>query len=960
MRSLVIGFLLSILVVSPGFTASDNSRFNEYLTLEKSNLIQSQEQIQQAIDPVNSAALAERQQQNQAMQTLIQGKISSLNDFLADQRKQQQNLNHRLKKLQEMPLVSLSNAPVLDERINQIHQLEEEINNTIELIDENLSLAKTYNESLLAEQARLSLLQANMGVQQQQEQLRERIARLKLAQDELYQSNVELQKNKKNNPSPEERLNYEAQVMLNNQNVVLLQHQVIELELEKKQISMNYLLLKNQDIKTIQSVTDFYKQADKNLLSIEASLKNMQTMLVNKLPLLAGPALKQKIAMQKNIDIQLQQVSTLQKNVETELEANQELLTVKLASRQSLAEYHINSWPHITGQLLQIPVRFYHYIKLLTLKIQDNYIRESIWSMVLQWSSLLLIITVGIMLRRGLRAIFQSKERSNITSGHFYDVALELLYRNIPHLTAITSVIMMFFLNHVLLSNYHLLINLFLVWLTFRNLILIVRLAILTKTSDSLSKNAKLYERLFWLFIVGGWSTALMVFAHQLPLGLVLQDIFNRLFMLFLLTFSLVAWSNREAISYLLLPLIYTQKRYLRNAISLLVILVPLTLLTTAIIGFVGYIDLAWTLSRYQAYLLLVITGYVLMRGLVLDVLNAMTAWMSANLANGWLWIDVVIKPLRTVTRVTLMVLFAVILFAMFGWTTDSEVVAVLVQIGRYPFVDLSGIRITLFNVLKFAVLLFVLVWFATWTREFCYRWLYRKVPDPGIRNSLSVFTQYAIIALGGLLTLRVLGVDFSGMAIVFGGLAVGMGFGLRDFASNIVGGLMLLIERPVREGDLITIGEHEGRVAHIGIRSMRVSSWDNMEVLIPNAETFNKSFTNWTHQDYIIRTVVPIKVSREDDPCVVQQLIMDVLVIIPEVLREPIPQVLLTQIDEVLIGFEVRYFINVQHHTRFEIRSKVLFAIMAQFKAAGIKSPIPSLQVGFNRDDSKTITPEE
>ena len=186
-------------------------------------------------------------------------------------------------------------------------------------------------------------------------------------------------------------------------------------------------------------------------------------------------------------------------------------------------------------------------------------------------------------------------------------------------------------------------------------------------------------------------------------------------------------------------------------------------------------------------------------------------------------------------------------------------------------------------------------------------------------------------------------------MAIVFGGLAVGMGFGLRDFASNIVGGIMLLIERPVREGDLITLGEYEGRVAHIGIRAMRVSSWDNMEVLIPNAETFSKPFTNWTLQDNIVRTVVPIKVSRVDDPEMVQRLILDVLVIIPEVLSVPEPQVLLKKIDEVLIEFEVRYFINVQSHTRFEVRSNVLFAIMAQFKAAGVKSPIPSLSVEIN-----------
>ena len=199
---------------------------------------------------------------------------------------------------------------------------------------------------------------------------------------------------------------------------------------------------------------------------------------------------------------------------------------------------------------------------------------------------------------------------------------------------------------------------------------------------------------------------------------------------------------------------------------------------------------------------------------------------------------------------------------------------------------------------------------------------------------------------MGSFITLRVLGLDFSGMSMVLGGLAVGMGFGLRDFASNIVGGIMLLIERPVREGDLITLGEYEGRVAHIGIRSMRVSSWDNMEVLIPNAETFNKPFTNWTHQDSVVRTVVPIKVSRDDDPLMVQELIFDSLKIIPEILTEPPPQVLIKQIDDALVDFEIRYFINVQLYTRFEIRSKVLFAIIEKFKAAGIKAPIPPISV--------------
>ena len=77
-----------------------------------------------------------------------------------------------------------------------------------------------------------------------------------------------------------------------------------------------------------------------------------------------------------------------------------------------------------------------------------------------------------------------------------------------------------------------------------------------------------------------------------------------------------------------------------------------------------------------------------------------------------------------------------------------------------------------------------------------------------------------------------------------------------------------------------------------------------------------------------------------------IQQLIFDVLTIIPEILDDPPPQVFFTQIDEALIGFEVRYFINIQLNTRFEVRSKVLFALMAQFKAAGVSPPIPPLMV--------------
>lgn len=600
---------------------------------------------------------------------------------------------------------------------------------------------------------------------------------------------------------------------------------------------------------------------------------------------------------------------------------------------------------------MHIPTQFYNYAKSLAFKARDNYLWLDTFPATLIWLGITTILLGAFALGRVLNRT-NDKKRSRL-SGHLYDGALSLFEKNLPHLTASSIIFVLLYANYVPFSNYQMLFNLMLVWLTFRTLILIARRSLLERISDSSGKDVRLYYRFKWLLMAGGWTTALMVFSHQLPLPILIQDIFNRLFMLFLLAVSLVIWKSKDFISHLLQPLLKSKRRYLRHAIVLLEVLIPFTVLTTALLGLIGYINLAWTMSVYQVQILMIITGYVLLRGLLFDALELLSEWMISSLNNGWLWTEVFLKPIDRIFRLTLLIGSLFVLFQLFDWHSDSLVISKISQWSEYPIVNLSGIRITATSILEFLVLFSICAWISKWTREFCYRWLYRDARDAGIRNSLSVFTQYAVILAGGFISLRVLGLDFSGMSMVIGGLAVGMGFGLRDFASNIVGGLMLLIERPVRGGDLITLGGYEGKVAHIGIRSMRVSSWDNMEVLIPNAETFNKPFTNWTHQDSIIRTVVPIKVSRADDPGLIQQLIFDVLATIPEIVPEPPAQVFLKQIDEALIEFEVRYFINVEFHTRFEIRSKVLFAVMAKFKEAGIKPPIPPISVELKEKET-------
>ena len=930
---------------SPG-EMSGNNQFIEYLAQQKISLTQAINQSNTTVVPSDQAQYEKLSAENSALLALNQANSASLAGFLLNQKTIQADYSEKLKQLQYANREDLSpvNSQETIDKINTLTTIHKKITS---LIEDNIQLTNHYQDILLEKSRELRLWHAQQRVNQQVAQ--SRVAQEKLIEslNKFYAKNIDLQQEIKTQNTFSMQYLSEAKLLLNNQWISFTQYQITELTLQRKLIKADFLLLASPDIRTLQTITQTYQYAINQLESTEQALQRIVNLLKNESRFIQDETLKTAFTvLEHEVSNKVASFSRQEKTLQKDLESHQEALKKQLAVRQSLSEYGMDSWPVILTQMSEIPNQFYHYLRNIFFKVKDNYQWIDSRPATFMWVLIALVGVVTLVLKWLLKKITRESSRSRL-SAHIYDGILLLFLRNGPQLGLALSCYIVFYFNHILFNNYQLLLNLFLVWITFRSAILLARFVLLERiTEDESGHDVDLYLRIKWLLLVGGWTTALMVLSHLLPLSLLLQDLFNRFFMLFLVAVSLVSWRSREVITHLLHSTLKNKKRYLQRAVIMLITLVPITLFSTAIIGLVGYINLAWTMSSYQVELLLLLAFYVLCRGLMFDAFELLSEWMVETLSHGWLWIEVMLKPMDKIMRLLLLIFAFYALFMLFGWDSHSLVVKYLDQFYHYPFVNLSGIHIAAQNVLQFFLLLCFLIWASKWTREFCYRWLYRDSRDNGIRNSLAVFTQYGVILVGAFIALHVLGFELSNMSIVLGGLAVGMGFGLRDFASNIVGGLMLLIERPVREGDLITIDNYEGKVAHIGIRSMRVCSWDNMEVLIPNAETFNKPFTNWTHQDSIVRTVIVLKVSRTDDPGLVQQLVFDVLAIIPEILHEPPCQVFLMQINEALIEFEVRYFINVATHSRVETRSKVLFAIMAQFKAAGIKPPIPPLEV--------------
>ncbi len=948
--SLCSGYLFAKPVDAP---VSNKATFSEYLAQEKAHLVSAIHGVQQPT-PLSENDYKVKTEKVSSILKMTEVKIANFEEFLDQQNRDQSVLNQRLKHLQQLPIVK--EGKTIEERVAQVEALLAINKQNIDIINEDLTLAHEYQAALSEQMKQLQVWHQNFVLEQKLLQIKSSKAKLHGDLTKLYQAGQQ-KRISQNTAHIAADAEYETRLLINNQHISLIQNSLNALNAQKMVTRADIAYLKNSDTKTLQLVTDIYKDAVGQYHKIKKSMQQIDSFLNVEVNSIKNNELKKSIlSLQQTLkqnfnDLNLQQ-QLLVKNY-TDYQAQLKKL---LSSRQTLADYGISSWPIIVKKIAAIPGLFFKYIKTLSLKVYDSYLWLDFFSTFILWSSFLFIAGVFFLLNHFIQMLRGDKERSRL-AGYLYDGILVIIQRNIFYFCATAMLLALFYNTHISFVNYQLVLKLIAVWFTFRIAILISRLALLESISDSSGSDVKLYYRLKWLLLFGGWTTALMNIGHLLPLSMLIQDIFNRLFMLFMLAVSLVAWKSKDVIHYLIRPLLINKKRYIHNAISILVTLVPITVFTTAIIGLSGFINLAWIMSQYQANALIVLVGYILARGLLFDALELFSEWMISALRNGWLWIEVFLKPIDRILRLGLLLFSAWVLFKLFGWNSDSLVIRFLEKLAQYTIVNIPGIHITVASSVAFFILLAIFVWAAKWTREFCYRWLFKNIKDAGVRNSLAVFSQYTIVLIGGVVTLHVLGFDFSGMSMIIGGLAVGMGFGLRDFASNIVGGLILLIERPVREGDLVTIGEHEGRVAHIGIRCIRVSSWDNMEVLIPNAETFNKPFTNWTHQDSIVRSVIPIKVSRSDDPLMIQQLILDVLATTPEIVADPPAQVFLKKIDTALIEFEARYFINVQLHSRFEIQSKVLFAITDQFKAANIKPPIEPISIELIKEGNAQRT---
>ncbi len=216
---------------------------------------------------------------------------------------------------------------------------------------------------------------------------------------------------------------------------------------------------------------------------------------------------------------------------------------------------------------------------------------------------------------------------------------------------------------------------------------------------------------------------------------------------------------------------------------------------------------------------------------------------------------------------------------------------------------------------------------------------------DIGVKDAIIAITGYIGIVIAFLASMSALGIDMSKLAIIAGALSVGIGFGLQAIFSNFVSGLILLFERPVKVGDWVVVGEHQGLVKKIRVRSTEIETFWNSSIIVPNSQLISETVTNWTLHDRMGRVDIQVGVAYGSDTQKVKDLLLQVAADNPNVRKIPAPSVLFSNFGDSSLDFELRCFIR-NIRDIYRVSSELRFAIDDLFREHNIEIPFPQRDV--------------
>ena len=226
---------------------------------------------------------------------------------------------------------------------------------------------------------------------------------------------------------------------------------------------------------------------------------------------------------------------------------------------------------------------------------------------------------------------------------------------------------------------------------------------------------------------------------------------------------------------------------------------------------------------------------------------------------------------------------------------------------------------------------------------------------ESGARYAINALARYAIAVVGFILTAQAIGINWGHVQWLIAGVSVGLGFGLQEIFGNFISGLILLFERPIRVGDIVTVGEVTGTVTQIRIRATTILDLDRKELVVPNKEFITSRLVNWTLSDTILRVVVPVGIAYGSDTRLARQVLLKVAAENTRVLPNPPPQAMFMGFGDNALNFELRAFVASFDHFN-GVRDELHTAIDDAFRKANIEIAFPQRDIHIRSIDAPRL----
>ncbi len=291
-------------------------------------------------------------------------------------------------------------------------------------------------------------------------------------------------------------------------------------------------------------------------------------------------------------------------------------------------------------------------------------------------------------------------------------------------------------------------------------------------------------------------------------------------------------------------------------------------------------------------------------------------------------------------------------------WGVDEQAVLMLddIQLYKVQIVGSEPEFVTLGSYMRCLLAIFIVFWAMRSLPNFMNLWIFPHWnTDVGVKYAVRTISRYCLFLVAVFYIISELHLDVAKLGWLMAAIGVGLGFGLQEIVSNFVSGLILLAERPVKPGDVVTIGQLSGTVSHINIRATTIVNFDRQEVMVPNRNLITNEVINWTRSDTINRVVVAIGVAYGSDMDKVTGLLMNIAKEQPKVLLTPPPTVYFMQHGESSLDLELRVFVASPDNI-LPVRDQLNRQISKVFNEQQIEIPFPQRDLHIRSSDLSEV----